>query len=190
MALRKLWLSPRALRRLLQLRKVPTGNLTFALPNPAVPENVRGVWWIDFGPGVVTVDLNRLEQSSESEFYAQDAAPEYQTVSDDLLGLRLFLFAVLCAVRSHVHINADGPQVSWSLARGLLPLPYTSPSKRINEHVVRRYISSSGKILASYYARRIIDAAGQKTEHFEAMLARVPELLVLPQQPVRVISKL
>ena len=33
---------------------------------------VRGVWWIDFGPGVVTVDLNRLEQSAESEFYAQE----------------------------------------------------------------------------------------------------------------------
>lgn len=38
-----------------------------------------------------------LQPSSPTSLLAQDAAPEYQTVSDDLLGLRLFLFAVLCA---------------------------------------------------------------------------------------------
>ncbi|CAJ1426641.1 unnamed protein product [Effrenium voratum] len=75
---------------------------------------VRGVWWIDAGPGVVTVDLNRL-QPSGSEFIAQDVEPGYQSVSEDLGGLRLFLFAALFGVRSHVLVDDNGPQVRWSL---------------------------------------------------------------------------
>lgn len=35
---------------------------------------VRGVWWIDAGPGVVTVDLNRLSEDTAGEFYAQDGS--------------------------------------------------------------------------------------------------------------------
>eukprot|EP00913_Durusdinium_trenchii_P008643 g8117.t1 len=179
LALRKLLRSPAALQRLLALQRVPLARLSFAAPNQAVPKTVRGVWWIDFGPGVVTVDLNRLTAISNFDFYAEDAAPEYQSFSG-LAGLRAFLFAKLFSVRSHVHVDADGPQVWWSLG-GVLPLPFTSPSKRVGEHVVRRYIKTSfGKTLASYFARRVIDAAGQKTEHFQEMFDRVDNVLVRP----------
>ena len=59
----------------------------------------------------------------------------------------------------------DFAELRWA---GWIPLPFTSPSRRMEEHVVRRYIKLSGKTLASYLARRVIDAAGRRTEHFEA----------------------
>ena len=153
--------------------QVPIRHLSFAAPNHAVPKNVpqkdrssvlwdwkqlwkvRGVWWIAFGPGVVTVDLNKLTPVSNCDFYAEaglcgvfhrafnksesqtlmwnswiwwfskpwkfasslpatanrlcllapksvlkDAAPEYQSFSNSLVGLRVFLFARLFFARS------------------------------------------------------------------------------------------
>lgn len=41
---------------------------------------VRGVWWIDFGPGVVTVDLNRLTAISNFDFYAEAGGCTFKTV--------------------------------------------------------------------------------------------------------------
>lgn len=174
--LRRLLKSPKALMAFLKLQEVQLSMLRFAPPNPLIPENVRGVWWILLGPGVVTVDLNRLLPVSSlpenTTFYIQDVEPDYQTISNDLPGLRLWLFATLCKVRSHVKVDAEGPQVSWSAFGGLLPFPFNSPSRRVNEHEVERLIAKSwsGKVIHRYRALRVVDANGQKTQHFQAMI--------------------
>ncbi|CAE8702360.1 unnamed protein product [Polarella glacialis] len=183
-SLRRLLRSLSGLQRLLGLTEVKLSSLRFATPNLKVPENVRGVWWIDGGPGVITVDLNLLlPAGSSSSFYAQDVIPDYQTVSSNLPGLQLFLFAIALCVRSHVVVDSDGPQVSWSLLRGCVPLPVKSPSRRLGEHSVQRSIvnSSSGKVLASYPAFRIVDATGQRTIHFQEMIDKVGDVALVKQ---------
>ena len=95
--------SPRLLHKMLKLSEVSLDSMGFAPPNTAVPEAIRGVWWIDKGAGVVTVDLNLLRWTAGAGFHAHDAfTPGYQTVSNDLTELRLWFLVTVCGIRSHV----------------------------------------------------------------------------------------
>ena len=59
---------------LYQLRLVTTSPFGYVLVIFSIPQ-VRGVWWIDAGAGVVTVDLNRLVTAvtAAGDFFAQDS---------------------------------------------------------------------------------------------------------------------
>ena len=95
--------SPRLLRGLLQLDEVSLDALPFAPPNPSVPQSLRGLWWIDNGAGAVTVDLNRLRRDRRGQgFHVDDAAKNYQSVSNNLSGLRF------CAVGSFLILSPCG----------------------------------------------------------------------------------
>ena len=168
--------SPKLLRGLLQLDEVSLDELPFAPPNPSVPHGVRGVWWIDNGGGVVTVDLNRLQRDRRGRgFHVDDAAKKFQAVSNDLTGLRLWLFAALAGLR--LHVPGDG-SFTWSVLWGALPLPFEGPSVKLGEHEVQRSVRlpllerfGYAAHLTTYSTYRIVDAAGEKTPHYEKMLS-------------------
>lgn len=157
-------------------------------PNSDIPEQFRGVWYVHDmkGNAVVTIDLNLLASTtanSQESFYAIDTWRNYQSVLNSLAGVKLWLIALLLQIRSDV--DATTLEIKWSLLRGLIPLPFRSPSATTEDPdtMVRSIVNSSGKVLARYHILRVVDAAGQKTRHFHTMLHSVgPYALLKPHQ--------
>lgn len=86
------------------------------------------------------------------------------------VGIKLWLFAFLLQVRSDV--NADTKLVRWSLLRGLIPLPFSSPTESTsdNDIMVRSIIFDwTGKRVARYTILRVVDAQGKRTGHYATM---------------------
>ena len=92
---------------------------------------VRGVWWIDFGPGVVTVDLNRLEQSSESEFYAQELEMRvlgcsFVCLFVGLFACSLFVCLFVCLFVSPTKSGESLIKNGWNGWSDLVPMKWWS----------------------------------------------------------------
>ena len=180
--------SPRLLRGLLQLDEVSLDALPFAPPNPSVPQSLRGLWWIDNGAGAVTVDLNRLRRDRRGQgFHVDDAAKNYQSVSNNLSGLRFWLLSALAGIRSHM--PGDGTvtwSVLWARCRAV-----RGPERQARRHEVSEHTSAAARTLrvlphlTTFSTYRIVDAAGEKTPHYAKMLSAMRAASSGPVRPSR-----
>lgn len=177
--------------RLLGLERMNLTDLSRSKRNPSVPEKIQGVWFVaDMkGNAVVTIDLNLMQPvDNKGKCFAIDTWCDYQSVLDSWEGLWLWIFAWLLQIRSDLD-TTDG-MVRWSAFRGLLPLPFDSPTQHTSDpHTVKRWIVErfSGKILSEYHLWRVVDQHGERTEHFSKMLDRVgATVLIRPRCRVKV----
>lgn len=167
---------------------VDLASHTFAAPNVALPESIRGVFWIDAegaGEGTTNpwVDFGYLAPFpagswNEGKFWVLDATPGYQSWEDVPESIPYVSRIKSMGTRSVV---APDLTVTWSFC-GLTcgtwletwtPLPVSSPSEKIGENEYIRKMTSLGVTLAEWKAYRIIDAEGERTEFFDKMLEKV-----------------
>lgn len=161
----------------------------FESPNVNIPEKYRGVWFVlDMkGNAVVTIDLNLLSPNGKNSnlFYAIDTWRNYQSVLNSWNGIKLWFFAWLLQIRSDVDMNND--TVYWSIFRGLISLPFISPSKLSDKdpNVLHRTIikRNSKKVVAKYKLVRVIDQFGHKTRYYQTMIDNIgPYVLLKPKK--------
>lgn len=165
--------------RVLGLKKVTLEMHKFSQPNLEVPESIRGVWYFDLDTDLVSVDLNLISKkhNANDHCYAQDTLSGYQSVKPTFGGICLFAFAHFLQIRSDIEVK--NMTVTWSLFRGLISLPFESPSEFSDndEHELKRVVKfkfseMNDYLLKSYRALRVVDQHGERTKHWNEMIEK------------------
>ena len=168
---------------------------TFAPNNLLLPENVRGVFWIDAGtdmPGKSNpwVDLNYMipfEEGSGKEgmFYTIDATPGYQSWEDVPESYPYIKSFTSLGTRSEV--DPTDLTVRWSACgptcgtrfEHYFPLPLSSPSEQIGPNEYIRKAVVFGVTVSEWKGYRVVDEKGERTEFWDKIVERFGDVALV-----------
>ena len=174
---------------------VKASSHSFSPPNLLIPEDVRGVYWIDAGPDAPGysnpwVDLNYLtpfpdDDKKAGQFYVLDKTAGYQSWEDVDESFPYIKSLQSRTTRSEV--DPTDLTVNWSAClftcgtsfETWFPLPISSPSKKVGENEYIRQAKIFGYVVAEWKGYRIIDDKGKKTGFFDQMIQRIDDRAVL-----------